>query len=510
VTDDVTARIMVNRLGANSGPIVLTSPDGQLVLTFVVTNFDGSATSPWRFVLVAGRPGGLLERNHLVLNLNDPCALPDTSWIKPGKVLRDVSLSTTGAVACVDHAAKHNIQYILFDAGWYGDQWNEATATNINLNPATHPGPLDLQFVIDYAASNNVGVILYVNWLALTNGLDVLPALYESWGVKGIKFGFVKVGAQEWTATVNDAVRRFATHHIMVDIHDEFRVTGYERTWPNLMTTEGIRGDEATPSTSQDLVMLFSRMLAGPGDHTMCYFNSRVQNNWNHAHQLAKSVCLFSPLQFIHWYDIPTNSPKYTPGNPTGNNMITEEPELEFWDRLPTTWDETRVLAGEIGEHAIVARRHGNDWFLGAMNANTPRSFDVPLDFLSPGSSYIANIYRHDPTLSTRTRVRIERMPVDSTVTLPITLQASDGLAVLLTPATPPEVQALAFGGDHFTLVATGNLGVPYSLWSSTNLALPFTNWFRFHTGVVQSAWFTNVDTGLGGAPLKFYRYSTP
>ena len=137
-----------------------------------------------------------------------------------------------------------------------------------------------------------------MNWIALINGLDVLPELYESWGVKGIKFGFVNVGDQEWTSIVNEGVRRFAEHQIMVDIHDEFRPTGYERTYPNLMTVEGVRGDEAGPSTSQDLTTLFSRMLCGPADHTMLYFGSRVTTDWNHAYQLAKSVLFFSGMTF--------------------------------------------------------------------------------------------------------------------------------------------------------------------------------------------------------------------
>ena len=468
-------------------------------------------TTPWRFILVADSPGGLLEQNHLVLNLNDPCAIEDTSWIKPGKVLRDVSLSTTGAVACIDYAVKHNIEYLLFDAGWYGPEATYPTATNVNVDPARSPGPLDLQYVIDYGASNNVGVILYVNWKALTNGLEVLPALYESWGVKGIKFGFVNVGAQQWTAIVNEAVRRFATNHIMVDIHDEFRLTGYERTYPNLMTVEGIRGDEATPSTSQDVTTLFSRMLCGPGDHTVCYFNTRVAANWSYAHQLAKAVCFFSPLQFIHWYDVPTNSPSYTPGNPTGNSMITETPELEFFDYLPASWHETRVLEGSMGNYAIIARRNGENWYVGAMNAGLSRNFNVPLSFLPPGAPYIANVYVQDTNVNTRTQVRIDRVMVDSTTVLPMSIAPSDGIAVRLTPATPPEVQSLEMqGGQAFSLIAAGNLGVPYSLWTSTNVALPMSNWSLLSTGSITATPFTNADLTVSNVPQKFYRYSSP
>ena len=148
-------------------------------------------SSPWRFILFADSPGHLLENNFLVLNLNDPCVLTNTSWIKPGKVIREGTLTTTGGLACVDFAVKHRLQYIEFDAGWYGPENTTLTATNVNVDPSKSPGPLDLQRVINYGATNGVGVILYVNWLAMTNQLNILPPLYQSWGMKGIKYGFV-------------------------------------------------------------------------------------------------------------------------------------------------------------------------------------------------------------------------------------------------------------------------------------------------------------------------------
>jgi alpha-glucosidase len=140
-----------------------------------------------------------------------------------------------------------------------------------------------------------------------------------------------------------------------------------------------------------------------------------------------------SPWQHLYWYDRPTNSYEYVSG---GNDMITEVPELEFYDYLPTVWDETRVLQAGIGQNAIIARRRGADWFIGAMNAGTTRSFNLHLDFLTAGRKYVASSYSQDAAVATRTQVRIGRSVVDSTLTWSMALGASQGQALGLTPAS--------------------------------------------------------------------------
>ncbi len=456
-------------------------------------------TTPWRFIMAADSPGQLLENDFFVLNLNAPSALTNTSWIKPGKVIREVTLSTKGGMACVDFAAKHNISFIEFDAGWYGPENTTATATNVS-------GSLDLPGIISYGASNNVGVILYVNWLAMTNELSLLPPLYQSWGVKGIKYGFVSVGPQQYTEIVNDAARICASNQMMLDVHDEFRPSGYARTYPNFMTAEGISGDETTPTATQDMTLLFSRMLVGGADHTVCYFDSRVTNNWSYAYQLAKAVCFYSPWQFVYWYDRPTNSSGYVSG---GNDMITEVPEMEFYDYMPAVWDETRVLQGSIGDYAVVARRTGAQWFIGAINANSTRTFSVPLSFLTSGQKYIESVYSQDPAVPTRTHVRIDRLVVDSTATLTLTLDASRGQAIRLLPADPPEIQSVSrLSNGGFALTITGIVSQPYSIWTSPNLALPATNWTLVSSGLITNTPFTL--NGFLPQTQSFYRCSTP
>ncbi|MCL4201141.1 MAG: glycoside hydrolase family 97 N-terminal domain-containing protein [Pirellulaceae bacterium] len=392
-------------------------------------------TTPWRFLLVGDSPGQLLERNYLLLNLNEPCAIGDTSWIQPGKVIREVTLTTQGGKACVDFAVSQGLQFVEFDAGWYGHEYHDdSDATTVTVDPARSPGPLDLADVIHYADQRGIGIILYVNRRALERQLDTILPLYRQWGVRGVKYGFVQVGSQQWTAWLHEAVRKAAEHRLMVDIHDEYRPTGYERTYPNLMTQEGIGGDETSPTNQQTLTILFTRMIAGAADNTVCYYDSRVERNASHAYQLAKLVCLYSPWQFVFWYDRPAGSPGAKGGAGGQRGTIGDEPELEFYRHVPTVWDETRVIHGAIGEYAVIARRSGQEWYVGAMNDDQPRTLPLRLDFLDPNQRYTAHVYSDDPNVQTRTRVRIDRIPVDAQTSLDIQLAPRCGQAIRLSP----------------------------------------------------------------------------
>jgi len=391
--------------------------------------------TPWRVILVAPTAARLLERGTDVFyNLNDPCALEDTSWIRPGKAIREMTLTTRGGKACVDFCVSHGLQFVEFDAGWYGPENSpESDATTVTLDPHRSRGPLDLPEVIRYARSKGIGVILYVNRRALERQLDTILPLYRKWGVSGVKYGFVHVGSMEYTSWLHMAVRKAAENRLMVDIHDEYRPTGYSRTYPNLMTQEGIRGDEERPPAALTLAVLFTRMLCGPADNTVCYFSKRVGGSLPfHAFQLAKAVCIFSPWQFLFWYDRPLGSL----GGKTGNleRIVTEVPELEFFRALPTTWDETRVLAGKIGRYAVVARRKGREWFVGCMNAGRARTLEVDLGFLEEGSKYEATIYYDDPSVPSRTHVGVRKVEVDSRAVLKAELLPSRGQAIRIVP----------------------------------------------------------------------------
>lgn len=380
-------------------------------------------TSPWRVVMVAPSPGKLLEQNDIILNLADACALKDTSWIKPGKVIREATLTTAGGKACVDFCLKQGLQYVEYDAGWYGPESDRnSDARDVHLDPKRNrdPNSLNLHEVIDYANSKGIGIILYVNHLAAEKQLDEILPLYEKWGVKGVKYGFVNVGSQHWTSWLHEAIRKAADHHLMVDIHDEFRSTGYERTYPNLMTVEGIAGDETFPTPAHNATLPFTRYLTGPADHTFCWYDKRLKVT--HAHQLAITTIFYSPWQFLYWYDRPA--------------QFDGDPALDYWKHLPTTWDDTHVLAGEIGKSVCIARRSGQEWYVGAIHPGGRATMQIPLAFLDAGKKYAATIYAdaHPDDANSRA-VKIETITVDAGTVLAAEIAPNGGCAIRIMPA---------------------------------------------------------------------------
>lgn len=405
-------------------------PNTILMRQFGPVTGSSPYTTPWRVIMIAGSPGELLEHNDIYLNLNEPCAITGTGWIKPGKIMREVTLSTTGARECIDFCARHGIRYIEFDAGWYGYEYAEASdASRVDVDPRRNPAKdLDLQQVIAYAKERNVGVFLYVNHRALEQQLDTILPIYERWGVAGLKFGFVHVGSDRWTHFLHEAVRKAAKHHLMVDIHDEYRPTGFSRTYPNLLTQEGVYGNECMPDANHNTTLPFTRFLAGAADYTICYYHqSSIKKvagiKTTSAHQLALSVIFYSPLQFVFWYDKPSD--------------YQGEPEVEFIDHLPTVWDTTKVVIGDIGRCAAVARRSGDTWFMGAITNNDGRTITLPLQFLRSGRRYVASIYADGgDAVQTRTHVRIDRVIVDASTIVTALLKPSGGIAMEIRPAT--------------------------------------------------------------------------
>lgn len=408
--------------------VLLSQLDGKVDLE------QAKYKSPWRYVMIAGSPAKLLENNYFILNLNEPNQIENTSWIKPGKVIREVTLTTQGGMACVDFAAKHNIGYVEFDAGWYGPENNpKSDATGVHVDPARSTGPLDLQKIIDYGKSKNVGIILYVNHNAMENQLDDILPLYRSWGIKGVKYGFVNVGSQKWTSWLHEAVRKAAQNQLMVDIHDEYRPTGYSRTYPNLVTQEGIRGDEESPSTEHSINTLFTRSLVGAGDNTNCYFAARVSEKMGgKAGQMAKAIMLYSPWQFIFWYDRPEGSPYKTGGAGSNEIFIKEIPEIDFYKTLPTIWNDTRVMEGQIGQYATIARRSNNDWYIGSLNAIADREVKIPLTFLDGKSSYQATLYFQDENGLKENKISTLGMEVDKKTVIKRILPAKSGMAIVI------------------------------------------------------------------------------
>lgn len=373
----------------------------------IITAYD----MPWRFIMVGEKAIDLINNKQMVLNLNAPCQIQDTSWIKPGKAFRVCRLDMKTCMEGVDFCVDRGLQYIELDAGWYGPEMKMSSSALKVLETRD----IDMPKLCQYAKSKGIGVWVYVNQRALYQELDQLLPLYEKWGISGIKFGFVQIGSQEWTTWLHNAVKKCADHHIMVDIHDEYRPTGWSRTYLNLMTQEGIGGNEEMPDAEHNTILPFTRFLCGPADYTPCYFNGKVKNT--KAHQLAMPVVYYSPITFLYWYDLP--------------NVYKGEKELDFWKYCPTVWDESKALQGEIGEYIVQARRSGNDWFVGAMNGLQVRDITLnTADFLQKGKKYRVEIHNDDPALNTRTKVASGMQTIKAGKTIKLHLQPSGGAAL--------------------------------------------------------------------------------
>ena len=365
--------------------------------------------TPWRVIITGDTPGELLENNDIIQNLN-PAAQGDFAWVRPGKIMRETTITTEGAFKVIDFCAEHNIPYMLFDWLWY------VPCTSHDGDATKVVKKLDMPRVVEYANGKGIGIWLYVNQHALMKQQKELLPLFKKWGIKGIKSGFVQYASHRWATWLHDLVRDAAANGLMMNIHDEFRPSGFSRTYPNLLTQEGICGNEEWPDATHNVTLPFTRMINGAADYTICYFDKRLRNT--HAHQLAASIVFYSPLQTILWYDTPSR--------------YNGEPEIEWFENLETVFDDTRVLEGYPGKSVTIARRKGSDWWVGAMTNNEPSVREIDFSFLEPGAKYEARIYTDDPKVETATKVKCSRKTVKKGDKLKFDLLPKGGAAIHL------------------------------------------------------------------------------
>ena len=368
-------------------------------------------STPWKIVMTADTPTQLLENNDIVLNLN-PAPNQDFSWVKPGKIMRCTKLTTEAGLKNIDFCAEHNIPYMLFDWRWYVPCLShDGDATKVIPE-------LDMRRIISYGKEKGVGIWLYVNQHALMKQMDELFPLLREWGVAGIKSGFVQYASHRWATWLHDMVRKAAENKLMMNIHDEYRPSGFSRTYPNLLTQEGICGNEEWPDATHDTTLPFTRMLNGPADYTICYYDKRLKNT--HGHQLAASLVYFSPLETIYWYDTP--------------DRYNGEPETEWFENLETTFDDTKVLSGYPGAGIVMARRKGDNWYGAVMGNNDVGRMEMPLSFLDKNRKYKAVLYTDDAKIKTNTHVKVSERTVSSKDILKFDIQPAGGAAVRFIP----------------------------------------------------------------------------
>lgn len=392
--------------------------------------------SAWRVLMVAGEPGRLIESNVLT-SLNPEPAIHDTSWIRPGKASWNWwsgSLGPDGKSAFttenmkyyVDFAAQSGFEYMLVDAGWSA----RGDITKMN-------GRVDIPELVRYAAPKKVGIWIWLRYSDATRQMREAFPLYERWGVAGLKIDFVERDDQEGMAWYYRVAELAAEHHLMLDFHGCTKPTGIERMWPNLLGYEGVLGMEQSKAGSRDnpdhhVMLPFTRMLGGMMDYTpggfgnvtKAEFVARSENPMvmgTRAHHLAMYAVYEAPIQMVA--DHPA--------------AYKDQPPFEFIKDVPTVWDETKVLNGMPGEYITIARRHGDEWFLGSMTNWTPRRLDLPLTFLGAGR-YRAEIYAdaEDADRSPR-NVSIVKRTVDRSTHLDVQMAPGGGYAVRLVPIKP-------------------------------------------------------------------------
>ncbi len=398
--------------------------------------------TPWRALMVAPTPGRLIETNYFILNLNPPCAIPDPSWIKPGKSAWDwwsgsyaknvpfePGMNTATMKHYVDFAGAHGIEYMLIDAGWYPGTADTATDRITEYIPE-----VNIPEIIAHAKSKGVRILLWVEFRPLDKQLDAALAQYEKWGVAGIKVDYMNRDDQDMVNMTNKWIRKCAEHHLTIDLHGAYKPTGIERTYPNVQTREAVMGMEynkwSERVTPEFQVMIpFTRMLVGPMDFTPGSFHNAAKGKFEikdpeplsqgtRANQLAMYVVYDSPLVMLADY----------PG------AYENQPGLEFIEKVPTVWDETRVLAGEPGQYITTLRKKGNAWYLGSMTNWDARDFEIPLSFLGKGR-YEARIFADGPNAATDgTSLSVVVKKVKAGDKLPVHLAPGGGLAVILTP----------------------------------------------------------------------------
>ncbi|MBU0511271.1 MAG: glycoside hydrolase family 97 protein [Chloroflexi bacterium] len=436
--------------------------------------------TPWRTIQIAENAGDLIT-SYLILNLNEPNQLEDVSWIRPGKYVGiwwgmhigeytwgsgpNHGATTENAKRYIDFAAENGFDGVLIE-GW-NQGWDGDWTAHGNKFSFTEPYPdFDLAAVAAYAAEQGVKLIgHHETGAAIQNcesQMEDAFALYQSLGVDTVKTGYVGWGqgikrrnenghlrGLEWhhgqfmVEHYRRVIETAAKYHIMLDVHEPIKDTGERRTYPNMMTREGARGqeydawsDDGGNPPEHTTILPFTRMMAGPFDMTPGTFDLMIAEKPNNrvnttlAKQLALYVVIYSPLHMAS--DLPEN--------------YEGQPAFQFIQDVPTDWQDTQVLHAQIGDFVTIVRqeREGADWYLGSITDEEARTLDAPLSFLEPGQQYVAEIYADGAGAdweSNPLSIDIRQVLVDSETVLTLQLAPGGGTAIRFRPATLDEVE---------------------------------------------------------------------
>ena len=396
------------------------------------------AVTPWRVLMIADSPGRLIE-SQIVNNLNPPPAFADTSWIKPGKASWDwwsgpyspnfaAGKNFETAKHFVDFSAQAGFEYFMLDAGW---STRIATGANDSGSDITRPiDAMKLPELLAYAKSKNVGVWLWAHWTDIDRQMEEAFPLYQKWGVAGVKIDFMDRDDQWMVDFYHRVARNAAAHRLMVDFHGAYKPDGLSRTWPNAITREGVLGLEynkwsARVTPDHNVMLAFTRLLAGPMDYTPGGFHNATAAEFiprneqpmvmgTRAHQTALFVVFESPFEMVSDYPEAYQGTK----------------ELAFLSKVPSSWDETRVLNAKVGDYITIGRRHGKEWYIGSIAGSHGAELDVPLEFL-PAGDFVAEIYSDAKDAGENpTHTVVETKKVNRTMRLKAVMVSGGGQAI--------------------------------------------------------------------------------
>jgi alpha-glucosidase len=410
--------------------------------------------TPWRTVQIAEKPGDLIT-SYLILNLNEPNKLGDVSWIKPGKYNGmwwgmhikthtweagpDHGATTANMKELIDFASKHNLSAVLAE-GW-NEGWDGDWTVDGNFN-FTKPYPdYDINEISQYAKSKNIGLIAHHetggNIANYEKQLEDAFAFCEKYGIQRLKTGYVNKRpagehhqGQFMIRHYHKVMETAARYKVMLDVHEPPKDTGLRRTYPNMMTREGARGQEyeawsAGNPPEHTVLLPFTRLLAGPMDYTPGVFDIQFKTTGSFrvhttlAKQLALYVVIYSPMHMAA--DLPSN--------------YEGKPAFKFIEDVAVDWETTKIINADIGKYITTVRkdRNSNDWYLGSITNNEARTLEVKLDFLSPGKKYTAEIYQDGPSAdwnSNPLSIDIKKEEVNSTSTIHLKLASGGGAAI--------------------------------------------------------------------------------
>jgi len=404
--------------------------------------------SPWKVMMIADKPAGLIESD-MIQNLNEPCVLEDVSWIKPGVSAWDwwwcgsyapgagfkLGPNTETMKYFIDFAAENHWQYQIVDWQWYGPPFKEDGSFNTDADITRMIPGIDIPEVVAYADRKNIKIILWLLWPNADRQMEDAFALYEKWGVAGVKIDFMDRNDQEMVDFYHRVAKTAAKHHLVVDFHGAYVPDGFSRTYPNLITREGVLGNEYNKwsdriTPEHCLTLPFTRGLAGEMDFTPGGFLNdqpdqfRVVGGDSPAPHVMGTRCFQLAMMVVYEsaFQVFCESP----------DNVRNQPGSDFLKGIPATWDDTKVLEGMPGEYIAVARRSGDTWYIGGMST-AKRRFSIKTDFLTD-AGYQAVTWCDAPDADKSPRKLTRKvMPVTGGMELKFDVAPNGGFVAVLT-----------------------------------------------------------------------------